>query len=258
MSSLRGLLIAITFGLLAAAPARAGDTPAVKFSPDQTTAIRSIIKDYLMEHPEVLRDAITELDTREKMAEADARKKALADIGPKLTAGLDSLVIGNPEGKVTLIEFFDYNCGYCKRALDDLAKLMKDNKDLRVVLRDFPVLGPSSVDAALVALAAHQQFTGDKYWEFHRKLLSMRGVGKDQAISVAKSMGADMTKLDKDATDPKTRAAIEQSLSAAQELSINGTPTYIVGDDTIVGAQGYDEIAKRIDNMRKCGKAMCS
>ncbi len=241
---------------LLAAPAAA---PAASFTPEQTGEIGDIIKTYIMAHPEVLRDAITELENRDKLAESEARRKALAEIGSKLADEPDSLVIGNPSGKLTLVEFFDYNCGYCKRAISDLDRLMKANKDLRVVLRDFPILSSNSVDAALVALAAHNQFTGDKYWEFHRKLLSTRSaIGRQQALDVAKAMGADMDRLGKDASDPKTRAAIQQSLDTAQALALNGTPSYIVGDDAIVGAQGYDEIEKRLDNMRKCGKAMCS
>ncbi len=240
--------------LLGTAPAQADG-----FTPEQKSELGPIIKDYLMAHPEVLRDAITELDTREKQAEADGRKKALAELGDKLSTQPDSLVIGNPDGKVTLVEFFDYNCGYCKRALGDLDKLMKTNQDLKVVLRDFPILSAASVDAALVALAAHNQFTGGRYWEYHRKLLSSPSrVGKDQALAVAQSMGADMARLKKDADEPKTRAAIQQSLSDAQALALNGTPSYVVGDDAIVGAQGFDEIEKRIESMRKCGKAMCS
>ena len=252
---LRAVLAAASLAsLLGTAPASADS-----FTPEQKSEIGPIIKDYLMAHPEVLRDAITELDTREKQADADSRKKALAEIGSKLATQADSLVIGNPDGKITLVEFFDYNCGYCKRALGDLDRLMKSNKDLKVVLRDFPILSANSVEAALVALAAHDQFTGDRYWEFHRKLLSSRtSVGKEQALAVAQSMGADMPRLEKDAGDPRTRAAIQQSLSDAQALALNGTPSYIVGEEAIVGAQGFDEIEKRIDSMRRCGKAMCS
>ena len=254
MTNLRGALSAIAFSVLAFTPVHAAP-----FTPDQKTELGGIIKDYLMTHPEVLRDAMTELDEREKLAEVEGRRKTLAEIGAKLADSPDSLIIGNPAGKVTLVEFFDYNCGYCKRALADLDRLMTTNKDLRVVLRDFPILSNNSVDAALVALAVHNQFTGDKYWEYHRELLSIHStVGRQQALDTAKAMGADMDKLEKDASDPKTRAAIQQSLSTAQTLALNGTPSYIVGDDAIVGAQGYDEISKRLDNMRKCGKALCS
>ena len=136
---------------------------------------------------------------------------------------------------------------------------MKANGDLRVVLRDFPILSSGSADAAVVALAAHNQFTGDSYWDYHRKLLSVRSpVGRQQALDVAKSMGADMERLEKDAGDPRTRAAIQQSLNAAQAVALNGTPSYIVGDDAVIGAQGFDEISKRLDNVRRCGKAVCS
>lgn len=254
MSSLRGLLIAIVLGLLAVAPAHAD-----QFSPDQTKEIRSIIKKYLLENPEVLRDAITELDNKEKMAESEARRKALAELKGPLYDAPDGFVIGNPDGKIAMVEFFDYNCGFCKKALPDLARLVKDNKDLKVVLRDFPILSPNSVDAALVAGAVHNQFTGDKFWEFHRKLLAERGlIGKDQALAVAKDMGADMAKLKEDATSPAVRKAIQSSNSLAKSLSLNGTPTYVVGDDVLVGAVGYDQINKAIGNIRKCGKAMCS
>ena len=239
---------------LAGAPVQAA-----QFSADQTTEIRKIVKDYLLEHPEVLRDAITELDDREKTAEADARKKALADLAGPLVEAPDGFVIGNPQGKLTLVEFFDYNCGYCKRALGDLDHLMKTNKDLKVVLRDFPILSPNSVDAALVAGAAHEQFTGDKFWDFHRKLLGTRGlVGREQALAVAKDMGADMDRLQKDAAKPQIRTAIQGSDTFAKSLNLNGTPSYVVGGDVLVGAVGFDDINQKLENVRKCGKAMCS
>lgn len=258
MKSLRGVLAAVAlgclFGLPAVAPVRAA-----QFSADQTTEIRGIIKSYLMEHPEVLRDAITELDSREKTAEEQARKKALADLSGPLYDSPDGFVIGNPQGKITLVEFFDYNCGYCKRALPDLARLMKDNKDLRVILRDFPILSPSSVDAAIIAGAAHVQFPGDKFWDYHSKLLGERGiVGKEQALAVARDMGADMDKLGKDAATPRIRTAIQGSDSLAKSLALNGTPSYVIGDDVQIGAVGYEQLSKAIVNIRKCGKAMCS
>lgn len=256
--SLRGALAVIAFGCLLGFPAVA-PVQAAQFSADQTTEIQGIIKSYLLAHPEVLRDAITELDSREKRAEEQARKKALADLSGPLYESPDGFVIGNPQGKITLVEFFDYNCGYCKRALRDLDRLMKDNKDLRVILRDFPILSPSSVDAAIIAGAAHVQFPGDKFWDYHRKLLGERGlVGKDQALAVARDMGADMDKLSKDAGAPKIRAAIQESDTMAKSLALNGTPSYIVGDDVQIGAVGYDDLNKAIGNVRKCGKAMCS
>ena len=136
---------------------------------------------------------------------------------------------------------------------------MKANKDLKVVLRDFPILSPNSVDAALVAGAAHEQFTGDKFWDFHRKLLATRGVvGREQALAVAKDMGADMDRLVNDAAKPQIRTAIQGSDTFAKSLNLNGTPSYVVGDDVLVGAVGFDDINQKLGNVRKCGKALCS
>ena len=254
MMSLRGAVAALVLCLTAMPQAQAA-----QFSADQTDEIKTIVKSYLLEHPEVLREAITALDEKEKLAESETRKKALGDLAGPIYNSPDGFVVGNPKGSITIVEFFDYNCGYCKRALDDLDRLMKDNKDLRVILRDFPILSPNSVQASIIAIAAHEQFPGEKFWEFHRKLLATKGtVGKDQALDVAKSMGADMDKLAKDAAKPEVKAAIRGSDEVAKGLSLNGTPSYILGDDVLIGAVGYDEINTKIGNVRKCGKAMCS
>ena len=176
-----------------------------------------------------------------------------------LFSGANQAVIGNPDGKVTLIEFFDYNCGYCKRALNDLARLMKDNPDLRVVLRDLPILSPGSVEAARVANAARLQFKGDKFWEFHQKLLGSHGpVGKAEALAAAKETGADMKQLEKDAAAPATGVGIEESEKLAKSLQVTGTPSYVIGGDVVVGAVGYDELQAKVANIKKCGKAICS
>jgi protein-disulfide isomerase len=254
MTSLRGVLFAAILGLAAVAPAVAG-----QFSPEQTTEIQAIIKDYLIKNPEVLRDAITALDAKEKAAEAETRAKALARLSGEIAGGPDGFAVGNPDGKITLVEFFDYNCGYCRRSIPDVARLMKDNPDLKVVLRDFPILSPASVDAAIIAGAAHRQLSADKFWDFHKSLLGSHGlVGKEQAMASAKALGVDMAKLEKDAADPKVRAAIQHTDSMAKDLNLNGTPTFVIGGDVEVGAVGYDQLQADITNIRKCGKALCS
>jgi protein-disulfide isomerase len=252
----RGLALAIlaAAGLaLAGAPAHSEE-----FSPSQKSEIESIIKNYLLQKPEVLRDAIAELDAREKLAEAKARDAVVGDLAGPLYRVENQAVIGNPNGKITLIEFFDYNCGYCKRALGDLARLMKDNPDLRVILRDLPILSQGSVDAAHVANAASIQFKGDKFWEFHQRLLGSRGqVGKAEALAVAKELGADMDKLAKDAEQPSVAANLEDSTQLAKSLAMTGTPSYVIGNEVVVGAVGYKDLQPKIVNVRKCGKAMC-
>jgi protein-disulfide isomerase len=246
--------LALAFLALACAPGRAES-----FSSGQKAEIEAIIKDYLIQKPEILREAIGVLEVREKAAEAKAREKVVSDPSGALFSAANQAVIGDPGGKITLIEFFDYNCGYCKRALSDLARLMKDNPDLRVVLRDFPILSPGSAEAAKIANAFLRQFKGEKFWEFHQKLLGSRGpVGKAEALAVAKDLGADMDKLAKDAGTAGITAGIQESEKLAKSLQVTGTPTYVIGEDVVVGAVGYDELEAKIANIKKCGKAICS
>jgi protein-disulfide isomerase len=136
--------------------------------------------------------------------------------------------------------------------------LMKDDPKLRVVLRDFPVLGPDSVEAALVALSLRKQFKADQYMAFHQKLLLSRGrVGKDQALQVARELGADMTRLTKDMDSGDTKPLIAATMRAADALRIGGTPSFVVGDGVIVGAVGQEALASAIKSVRACGKAAC-
>ena len=139
-----------------------------------------------------------------------------------------------------------------------MAKLMKADPNLKVVLKDFPVLGPGSVEAAHVATALRLQFKGDKFWDFHQKLLGTRGqIGKAQAMAVAKELGADMDKLAKDLESPSIAASIQEVAQLADQLNLTGTPSFVVGQDVVVGAIPYDELKGKVDNVHKCGKVAC-
>lgn len=229
------------------------------FTAAQTAELGPIIHDYLVQHPEVLRDAMAALDAKQKVAEDAARAQVVAEDRSALFDSPYQATVGNPDGKVTIVEFFDYNCGYCKRALDDMAKLLKGEPELRIVLKDFPVLGPGSVEAAQVASAVRNQFKGDKFWQFHSRLLAMHGpVGKAQALSVAKELGADMDQVARDVDQPAIKTGIQQTMKLADGLSLTGTPSFVVGHEVVVGAVGYDELRGRVDNYLRCGKAECS
>lgn len=244
-----GLAVALTTAL----PAQAQT-----FTDGQKDQIRSVIRDYLLKNPEVLQEAMVELEKKQKDAEKAAQTAAMKDFSGALTNSPRNIVVGNPQGDVTVVEFFDYNCGYCKRAAADLRDMMKSDPKLRVVLRDFPVLGPESVEASLVAIAAKNQIKPDKYWEFHQKLLDGRGrVGKEKAIAVAKEFGADAAKLEKDMQSPEVRAALEETMRIGDALKLQGTPAFIVGDEIIFGAVGEGPLKAAIASVRKCGKAAC-
>ena len=231
---------------------------AAEFDAAQKAEIESVVHSYLLQHPEVLREVSIELEKRQRAEEADLRGRAIVEYKQELLNSNFQAVIGNPKGKITLVEFFDYNCGYCKRALGDLVNLMKAEPDLRVVLKDFPVLGPNSVEAAQIASAARKQISGDKFLEFHQKLLLSRGpVGRDQALAVARELGLDMDKLQKDAKDPSIHAGIEDVMKMADALNLTGTPSYVVGDEALVGAVGLPELKSKVDAVNKCGKTEC-
>jgi protein-disulfide isomerase len=169
-----------------------------------------------------------------------------------------SYVVGNPSGDITLVEFFDYNCGYCKKALSDVQTLMKSDPKLRVVLKDFPVLGPDSVEASRVALAVKNQLQGQKLLDYHVKVLESRGrVNGERAMAVAKDMGVDMARLQKDIESPEVRSALQENMALGDKLSLTGTPAFIVGETIIPGAVGLDPLKQLVDNVRQCGKASC-
>ena len=252
LAGLLGLWAGLAGGT--ALPARAAE-----FTDAQKAALGPIIRDYLVQHPEVLREAMTALEQKQKGEEEANRGQVVDRDGPQLFSSPYQATVGNPQGKVALVEFFDYNCGYCKHALDDMARLLKTEPDLKIVLKDFPVLGPGSVEAAQVAGAVRNQFKGDKFWQYHVKLLSTRGpVGKAQALAVAKELGADMDQVARDMDRPDIKAGIQENMALADGLSLTGTPSFVVGKDVVIGAVGFDELRGRVDNYLHCGKAECS
>lgn len=229
-----------------------------EFSAAQKAGVEKIVRDYLLANPEVIKDAIEELEKRQKVAENMTREKAVTDQNEKLFNSPNQAVVGNPNGDVTIVEFFDYNCGYCKQSLATVAKLIEGDPKLRVVLKDFAILGPDSVDVAQVATAARAQLSPEKFWEFHRKLLSTRGhLAKPQALAAAKEVGADMGQLEKDIARPETAAALKEVATLADQLRFDGTPAWVVGKEGIVGGVPLAQLKSRIDNMRKCGKTAC-
>jgi protein-disulfide isomerase len=253
--------LATAFGLAAAflgTAIMAVPASADEFTPAQKQELGAFIKDYLVANPEVLRQAIEALDRHDKdVAEAE-RQKVVSTQSSALFSSKYQATLGNPKGSATLVEFFDYNCHYCKGALPDVTKLMKDDPNLKLVLKDYPVLGPGSVEAAKVASAARNQLPGDRFWAFHSKLLATHGpVGKAEALAVARELGLDMDKLAKDMDSPDVKSGLSEVMQLADSLQINGTPTFIVGQDVVVGAVGYDQLKDKVDAVHKCGHATC-
>ena len=255
MTSILRLLATATAVLLAAPLLPAA---AQSVSPAQRTEIEAIIKDYLVKNPEVLQEAYIELEKRQAAAETAKHQAAVKDNSEALFNSKRQVVLGNPKGDVTMVEFFDYNCGYCKRALSDMLEMLKADPKLRVVLKEFPVLGEGSVEAARIAVAARMQdASGQKYLEFHQKLLNNRGaVGRAQALAAAKDAGFDMARLEKDVAGEEPKATIEESFKLADALGLSGTPSYVIGPQVVVGAVGLPNLQQKV-NAARCGKATC-
>jgi protein-disulfide isomerase len=231
---------------------------AQSITPAQRTEIEAIVKDYLLRNPEVMQEVMQELEKRQSIAETEKAKGAIAANKDAIFNSPRQVTLGNPKGDVTMVEFFDYNCGYCKRAMVDMMELLKGDPNLKVVLKEFPVLGEGSVQAAQVAAALMlQDKTGKKYLDFHQKLLTGRGqADKTRALTVAKEAGADMARLEKDMNGAEVRATLEESFKLAETLGLNGTPSYVINNDVVIGAVGLPALKEKI-NVARCGKAVC-
>ena len=229
---------------------------AESFSDSQRGEIETIIKNYLLAHPEVLEDATNELNKRKAEADAKKHEATITENAETIYNSPRGVTLGNKDGDVTFVEFFDYNCGYCKRAMSDMLDLMKGDPKLKVVLKEFPVLSEGSVEAAKVAIAARMQ-DPKKYLDFHTRLLGGRGLAdKARAMAVAKDVGYDTARIEKDMASPEIKATIEENLKLAEEMGLNGTPSYVIGKQIVVGAVGLDGLKEKI-GVARCGKATC-
>jgi protein-disulfide isomerase len=241
---------------LAQAPAAQAADPRV-FSPEQKRAIEEIVKDYLIANPEVFLEVQQSLEAKMEKIQAERIKAAIAQNARDIYHSADAPVAGNPKGDITVVEFFDYNCGYCKRGFPELAKLIDKDPKVRVVLKELPILSKGSEEAARVALAARLQ---GKYWEVHRALLESKGQASEAvALKIAEKLGLDMAKLKKDMDSPEIKAEIERVRELANKMGINGTPHFLVGDRGIAGAPEdlYEQLAKNVAELRQSGCAVC-
>jgi protein-disulfide isomerase len=244
-------LVAILFAAgvaLAAVPASAQTMP---LSVEQTEAVKKVVRDYLMEHPEVLGEALESL--REKMrvqAESDARKMLDAR-RDEVFRNADDPVSGNVKGDVTVVEFFDYNCGFCKQTYDALWDSVKADGRVRVVLKEYPILGPDSVLASRVALVAKAQGQA-KYDDLHRALLKFRGRLDEKTIfRIVQDVGMNVEQVKKDILAPEIDKQLKKNFDLAHSLDIGGTPTFIVGDRVVSSALDQSTFKQLIDMARK-------
>lgn len=221
------------------------------FSEQQKQEMHKIIREYLITNPDVLREAFEALEQQQQIAQQEQSRANIKAHAEMLFRSERGFVYGNAEGNVTLVEFFDYNCGYCKRSLTDVMTLMDTDSNLKLVLKEFPILGPGSLFAARAAIASKKQ---GKYWEFHLALMQSQGaVDENLVIQIAGEVGLDIDKLKADMDDPEVSATINESMELANAIGINGTPAFIIDDTLIPGAMGVDGLRAQIAEVRDNG-----
>lgn len=241
----------------AKAPSAAAPAPLSTFTPEQKGEIERIIKDYLVKNPEVFLEIQSALESKMEQVQAEKLKLALAAHADTLFRDPNAPVAGNPNGDVVVVEFFDYNCGYCKRAFGDMAKLIEKDGKVKLVLKELPILSKGSEDASKVALAAKLQ---GKYWEAHRALLTVRGeLNEQSALKAVEKLGLDMARLKKDMESAEVLDEIKLVRDLAQKMGIQGTPHFLVGDRAIPGAPGnlLEQLQGHVAELRKTGCSVC-
>lgn len=204
-------------------------------------ATEAIVRDYILEHPEILPQAMENLARRESA-------RQLSGVRAEVEKPFPGAVLGNPDGKVTLVEFTDFACGFCRQSVADVEALIAAHPDLRVVVRELPILSPESADAARMALAAAEQ---GRYAAFHH---AMFAAGRPEAATIdaaARAAGLDMARAKAAIADPRIETELKRNLQLAQQLGFSGTPSWIAGDHVISGAVGKDRLSRAIESARK-------
>jgi protein-disulfide isomerase len=239
-------LLLACVGLAAGLPRSVG---AADITPAQRQAIEGIIHDYLVQNPDVLIEALRKAEEKMSHDAEDKASRALVDRQQEIFDDPATPVGGNPKGDVAIVEFFDYRCPYCKQVQPAIQSLLDQDRNLRFVYKELPVLGPQSVVAAHAALAARQQ---GKYEAFHSAMMATKGqIGDDTVYRVAGSVGLDVDRLKQDMATPEIVQAVKANLALANALDIHGTPAFIVGDHIVPGAIDLDALKDLVADARK-------
>jgi protein-disulfide isomerase len=253
LRSILPLLTVVTLAVASATSPTQAQAPA--FWDSQRGAIDQMIRDYILAHPEIIVESIRQMDEREKAAQAERQRQALGDIRDAMESDPGSHVIGNPDGDVTLVEFFDYQCSYCKRFLPVLQKVLAADSNVRVILKEFPILGPDSIVASRAALAARMQ-APDRYPAFHDALMANRGpLPESRLFDIAARIGLDVDRLKRDMEHPEIGQTIARNYAHAEAIGVRGTPGFVIGDRIVPGYIDEQRVLELVSDARRNCKA---
>lgn len=217
--------------------------------PGETAATEEMIRTLLREHPEIVGEALQAVMEKRRLAEEERQRLNIRVKGRELNEDPGSVVGGNPAGDISMVEFFDYNCPYCRSSHESVSTMVAEDGNIRFVYKEYPILGDSSVIAASAALAARKQ---DKYIAFHNALMTHKGrLNKVAVMAVAEATGLDVAQLKRDMTDPEIAAILSRTRTLAGALEITGTPAYVIGDRLVPGAVDAASFKALIAELRK-------
>ncbi len=234
------LTVPLLFALTATLPVYAQDL--------SEEDVKRLALEAILENPDIIMQAVDILQRREEAAAAEASAAAITELQSELTEDPNAPVLGNPDGDVTVVEFFDYNCPYCKQAAKDVEALIENDPGVRVVYREWPILGEGSLFASRAALASRAQ---GKYEDFHWALMAERS-RKDEAavLRIAESVGLDLTRLQEDMMAPEVSEHIARSQQLASALGFNGTPSFVIGETAVPGMVPLDAMQQIVAEVR--------
>ncbi len=214
--------------------------------------VKELVLETILENPSIVMEAVAILEKQQSAAANVARAEVLTNQRDLLELDPNAPVLGNLEGDVTVVEFFDYNCPYCRRAMDEVKGLLKEDTNVRLVYREWPILGEGSVFAAKAALAAREQ---GKYEAFHWALMGLKGRAEEaNVLRVAAEVGLDVDQLRRDMDAPEIDEHLVTSMNLAQSLGFNGTPSFVVGEQLVPGFVEKSELVKAVETARKAAK----
>ncbi|WP_457670860.1 DsbA family protein [Thiolapillus sp.] len=241
-------ILSAAMGLCCALSVPAVVLAAETLSSAQKAEVQEMIGAYLKENPEVVIEAIQAWRKQQDAAEAAITRKAIAELMAE-AADTKSPVWGNPEGNTIVVEFFDYNCPYCKKVFPSMEKLIAEDGDIKIVMKELPVLGPDSEYAAKAALAAQMQ---GKYDQFHARMMNQGGrLSREGVLAAAKAVDLDLNQLQKDMQSPEVQQELARSSAWAQRLGVNGTPAFVIGEELIPGAIDGQRMKQYVELARK-------
>lgn len=247
-------------GYLAARPAPAAAVASATPTPAPSTdrgAVETIVREYLIANPEVMLEVQAAYEAKQQTEQKAAQEQTISSESADIFNADYDGVVGNPAGKVTIVEFYDYNCGYCKRAMQDMDAMVESDKDLRFVLKEFPILGADSQKAHVVSMA-FRTLKPESYGAFHRELLAGEArATEERAMDIALGLGVDEAALREEMKNPKITEAFAKTFQLADKLAITGTPSYVLGDEVVFGALGQQVLSEKVANLKACDSTTC-